>query len=259
MAARPGDRMGRRRSRVFWPTLFVLPALVLLIGLGIWQLHRLDEKAALLARIDAGLAAAPVTLPATIGDPVAWDYRRVEVAGVFLHDRELYLTGRTFRGQAGLQVVTPLRRTDAAAPGQVILVNRGWVPNDRRDRGTRPDGLPAAEVAVSGIVRRPPDRGWMQPDNEPAANLWFWVDLPAMSLAAGIAPEPTLILEADAQAADLLPIGGQTRRDIPNDHLQYAITWFGFAAILVVIYLMYLRRLAADDDAAGPANGPEVT
>ena len=93
MAARPGDRMGRRRSRVFWPTLFVLPALVLLIGLGIWQLHRLDEKAALLARIDAGLAAAPVTLPATIGDPVAWDYRRVEVAGVFLHDRELIAIG----------------------------------------------------------------------------------------------------------------------------------------------------------------------
>ena len=168
---------------------------------------------------------------------------------MFLHDRELYLTGRTHRGQPGLQLVTPLRRTDPAAPGAVILVNRGWVPTDRRARASRPDSLPSGPVTVSGIARRPPERGWMQPANEPEANLWFWVDLPAMAAAAGIAPPP-LIVEADAAAGQGLPVGGQTRLDIPNNHLQYAVTWFAFAVILAIIYGLFHRR---------PSNGSETT
>ena len=258
-ATKPADAMGRTHPS-FWPTALAIPALALLIGLGIWQLHRLDEKAALLARIDAGLAAEPAPLPATIADPAAWDYRRVRVEGVFLHDGELHLTGRAYRGQAGLQVVTPLRRTDTAAPGQIILVNRGWVPIERSGRATRPDGLPAGVVTVSAISRRPPERGWMQPDNEPGANVWFWVDLSAMAAAAGVSSTPGLILEADVGAdVSVLPIGGQIRLDIPNSHLQYAVTWFTFAATLLVIYVMYLRRLADDGAAARLSNGPEPT
>ena len=255
--------MGRIRLSL-WPTLFAVPVLAVLIALGVWQLHRHDEKSALLERIEAGLAADSVRLPANIADPYAWDYRRVQVAGVFLHDRELYLTSRSHRGQAGLHVVTPLRRTDAIANDHVILVNRGWVPTDRRDRASRTDGLPAGTVTVSGILRRPVERGWMVPDNEPDANLWFWADLTAMAESAGIAPVPTVILEADVDlTGGALPIGGQTRLDIPNNHLQYAITWFAFAVILMVIYVLYHRRPKDRDHTARPPPhspcGPEPT
>jgi len=243
-----------------WPTMFAVPALAVLIGLGVWQLHRHDQKTAFLGRIEAGLAAEPVRLPADIADPDQWDYRRTLVTGAFLHDRELYLASRSHRGQAGLHVVTPLRRTDADAAGDIILVNRGWVPTDRRDRASRADGLPEEAVTVSGILRRPVERGWMVPDNEPDANLWFWVDLPAMAEAAGIAPAPSVILEADVDpAGGALPIGGQTRLEIPNNHLQYAITWFAFAVILMVIYLLYHRRRADDGNAPRLSNGPEPT
>ena len=251
--------MGRLRL-TFWPTIFLVPALAILTGLGVWQLQRLEQKSELIARIEAGLAAEPALLPAQVPDPDAWDYRRVRVEGVFLHDHELFLTGRTRRGQPGLHVVTPLRRTDAGSGDTVILVNRGWVPLDARDRAGRADGLPTDAVTVSGIARRPPERGWMQPDNEPDANLWFWVDVAAMAEAAAVGPVPELILEADA-AGDALPIGGQTRFDIPNNHLQYAITWFAFAVILLVIYVLYHRRPNDRGDAARPSppHGPEPT
>lgn len=230
-----------------WPTVFTVPALAVLVALGVWQLQRLEAKTALLARIDARMAAPAVAMPGVIDDPGAWDYRRVTAEGVFLHERELHLTGRTYRGRAGFQIVTPLRRTDATAPGQVVLVNRGWVPLDRREPETRAEGLPAGPVSVTGVLRRPAGPGWMQPDDDPEANLWFGVDLPAMAAAAGIAPPPTLILEAAAGPEPaVLPIGGQTRLDIPNNHLQYAITWFAFAVVLAAIYILYHRR-------AGPA------
>ncbi len=222
-----------------WPTVFLIPALAMLVGLGIWQLQRLEQKTALIARIEAGLSAEPARLPATLSDPEAWHYRRVLLEGEFLHDRELFLSGRTFDGRPGLHVVTPLRR--AGAGGQVLLVDRGWVPLDRRDRGARAEGLPQGVVPVTGIARVPPKRGWMQPDNDPEANLWFWLDLDAMADAAAVGPVPGLIVEADAMAG-ALPIGGRTRLDIPNNHLQYAITWFSFAVILLVIFVLYHRR-----------------
>ncbi len=255
-AARPAEHMTDRHP-AFWPTIFVIPALALLIGLGVWQIHKLDLKTELLARIEAAMSAEPAVLPETISDPEDWDYRRIRVEGVFLHEHEFHLAGRRYRGQVGLQVVTPLRRTDLAA-GQVVLVNRGWVPPDRTDRTTRLEGQPAGVVTVSGIARRPPERGWMQPDNEPDANVWFWVDPPAMAAAAGASSTSGLILEADVVAdSSALPIGGQTRLDIPNNHLQYAVTWFAFAVTLAVIYLLYLRGLARPP--ANLSNGPEPT
>ncbi len=241
-----------RPRLALWPTVFLIPALALLITLGIWQLQRLDEKTALITRIESGLAADPAPLPRSIVDPEAWDYRRVTLDGTFLHDRELYLVGRTRRGQPGLHVVTPLRRD---GPGsQAILVNRGWVPLDRRDRATRSEGLPAGPQTLSGIARLPPERGWMQPDNDPQANEWYWLDIPAMAEAAATGPVPVLIVEAEA-VGEALPIGGQTRLDIPNNHLQYAITWFSFAVVLLVIYVLYHRRPIDH----GPSDGPEPT
>lgn len=238
----------RRFRPALWPTLLVIPMLAVLIGLGTWQLERLFWKTALLDHIERQLAAPAVPMPERFDDPAAWDYRRVRVTGTFLNDRELHLLNRTHDGRVGAHVVTPLRRSDAAAPGPapgpVVLVDRGWVPADRLDPATRPDSLPTGPMTVHGVLRVPPGRGWMQPDNEPARNQWFWLDLPAMAAAAGLSEAPPVILEAgpNPPGAPALPIGGQTRVNIPNDHLQYAITWYGLAAALLVIYGVYAWR-----------------
>ncbi len=226
----------------FWPTLLTVSMLVVLVGLGTWQLQRLEWKTQLIAERDAGLAAAAVPLPADDAALAALEFRKVTASGRFLHDRELYVGSRTNRGKAGYHVLTPLQIGD----GTVLLVNRGWVPLDRRDPESRRDGQVPGPVTVIGILRVNAHAGWLTPENQPADNLWFSYDLPAMVEATGLPLRPA-ILEADAdEIPGGLPVGGQFRAEIPNRHLEYALTWYSLAVVLVVIYIVYHRRRDGD-------------
>jgi surfeit locus 1 family protein len=225
--------------RRLWATLIALPMLAVLIGLGAWQLERREWKLALIAELETQLAAPPAPLPAVIDNPVAWNYRRVTARGRFDHAAELHVPARTYQSQAGWHVVTPLLRADGAA----VLVDRGWVTDAAIDPASRPESLVAGEVEIGGILRVPTPPGWLIPDNRPEANQWYWLDLPAMAAAAGIdGPVLPLVLEAELGPPGALPIGGQTRVELPNDHLQYALTWFSLAAVLAVIFILSVRR-----------------
>ena len=219
------------------PTLFTLPAVLLMLALGIWQLERLQWKTALIAERAERTHAAPVPLPAAGDDLAAAEYRRVALSGSFDHDRELDLAARSHLGVPGYHIVTPFRLAD----GRTVLVDRGWVPNNRRDPKTRAAGQLAGEVTLDGLIRVPVAKGWLVPDNEPGHHVWFWFDLPAMARQAGIAG-PLAPVFVDAAAAPIpggYPLGGETILTLPNDHLQYAITWFALAIVLVVIYLVF--------------------
>jgi surfeit locus 1 family protein len=211
-----------------------------MLGLGIWQLERLAWKTDLIDRIEHGLAAPPAPLPARLDDPV-FDYRHVTVTGRFDDVHAFRLLARVNDGAAGIQVVTPLLRDDG---GPVVMVNRGWVPLGADGKPAAYAPPPAGTVTVEGVARRPLPQGWMQPDNSPATNEWFWADLPAMAAAAGLgAAAPVVVEQAAGPDRARYPLGGQTNIDLPNNHLEYAITWFGFAVILVAIYLLHhLRR-----------------
>jgi surfeit locus 1 family protein len=231
----------------FWPTITTIPILIVLLGLGTWQLERLQWKEGLIADRAARATAAPIDLPEAGSrlspDRLAdLDFRRAIATGRFLHDREMYLAARTMLGAVGHQVITPLQRAD----GSFVLLDRGWVPDDRRDPARRPDGQVEGVVTVEGTIRAPAARHWLQPDNEPARNLWFWNDLDAMAGHAGVPSErlvPVYLEAGPAPNPGGLPVGGQTKVNLPNDHLQYAITWYGLAIALAVIYVVYhLRR-----------------
>jgi len=229
-----------------WPTVFTIPALIVLLGLGTWQIDRLHWKEGLIADRTARTTAAPIALPAagTQLSPAALadlDFRHGATTGTFLHERELYIAARTMEGSVGYQIVTPLQQPD----GSVVLVNRGWVPETRKDPAKRAEGQVSGTVTVDGAIRAPGVQHWLQPDNQPAQNIWFWSDLPAMAEHAGIAPDKLVPVFLEAGAAPNpggLPIGGQTKVNLPNDHLQYAITWFALAAALAVIYVIYHRQ-----------------
>jgi surfeit locus 1 family protein len=229
-----------------WPTLFTVPALIVLLGLGTWQVQRLYEKREQIAERTARTTAAPIALPAA-GTPLSaaaladLDYRHGAATGVFLHELEMYLAARTLEGSVGYQIVTPLQEAD----GSVVLVNRGWVPEAGKNPAKRPEGQVGGSVTVDGAIRAPGAQHWLQPDNEPARNIWFWSDLPAMAAHAGIAPGklvPVFLEAGPAPNPGGIPIGGQTKVNLPNDHLQYAITWYALAAGLVVIYVLYHRQ-----------------
>ena len=223
------------------PTLFTIPVVAVLVALGVWQLQRLEWKSRLIAERATAVAAAPVSPPKTLAEARALEFHRVTVEGVFLHDKEILRNAIAAKGEAGFDVLTPLREEG----GRIVFVNRGFVPTELKDRATRPTGQLAGTVRVSGLLRVPPQEkpGWFIPDNRPDRNDWFWIDLPAMAAADGLANVAPFYIDADAAPhPGGWPKGGVTPLALPNDHLQYAITWFSLAAALVVIYLVYHNR-----------------
>jgi len=221
-------------------TLASLAALAILVSLGTWQLQRLAWKTALIERVEARMQADPVPLPPVIADAEEWDYRPVTVTGRFRHDREIYLGPRIHKDSrgaatAGVHVLTPLERTDA--PG-TILVDRGWVPTERQAPESRAAGQVDGVATVTGIARAPRPQAWLQPDNRPVENFWFWLDLPAIESATGVADlAPVVVVAAPSPGGSPLPIPAATMVDFTNNHLTYALTWYGLALTLVAVWI----------------------
>lgn len=225
---------------IFWPTAIMLPVFLFSLSLGVWQIERRAWKRDILDRIAVNRAAPPMPFDELVkGDPLRREYGRVAVSGTFLHDKEFYLAARSMKDKVGMQVVTPLR-TDG---GAIVLFDRGWIPSEKKDPATRAEGQVSGRVELVGTVRRNQEKRQFAPDNDPGKNFWFHVDVPLMRKIAGGAPDPvlnTFFLEADDRPnPGGVPIGGQTRLDIPNDHLQYAITWFLIALSAAGVYLAY--------------------
>ncbi len=226
-----------------WPTLFTVPAVLAMLSLGTWQVQRLAWKEGRIAERQAGLAAPVTPWPEAAGRLTQLLWHRVSAHGRFLHERELVLAARSLNGNPGYHIVTPFQTLE----GRVLLVDRGWVPLERKDPGARAEGQIDGPAEVTGILRPGHQPNWLTPENEPEKNFWFWIDLPAMARAAGLADQAVseAYLEADATPnPGGFPIGGQTRTRLPNDHLQYAITWYALAAALIVIYILYHRAPA---------------
>ena len=228
----------RRFQPQLWTTVWALPTLVVLIALGLWQLDRLAWKRDLIDQREAALAApARDLIPMT--EPVDIDFAKVRLVGRFLHQHEIHLVAPPQRGRLGYHILTPMIRNDASA---LVLIDRGWVPIDRKEAASRREGAPAGQVVISGIARKPGRPGWFTPANEPDRNIWYWRDIPAIEAQRGIDLLP-LTIEADgAPNRGGYPVGGQTRITLPNRHLGYAITWFGLAAGLVAVYIAFHWR-----------------
>ena len=235
---------GRRFRPTFWPTLFTIPALLVMIGLGTWQVERLRWKSDLVETFDTRMAQEPVEAPAAIEDYDQWRYRRVKLVGVFQHDKEILMTGRTFEGSAGFHVLAPLLTQD----DRIVLVNRGWVPENLRAREKRPQTLVEGLVTINGILRQDKRRGPFVPDNEPKNEVWLYVDTDEMASYRAIVPVAPYYVDAiRAPGPYVLPIGASTEIAVRNEHLQYAITWFLLAGTLLVIYVIYHFRGPEDE------------
>lgn len=232
--------------------LVVLAVFGVLAGLGMWQLDRLAWKQDIIAKVQARIDEPPVPVPAEADWPdVAYDrdeYRRVSVQGRFRHDLEVQIytlidEATDGSGGPGYWVITPL----ATADGALILINRGFVPPDRRPPETRREGQVDGVVTVTGLLRMPEAAMPFTPANEPGKDSWFVRDPAAIASAKGLVRVAPFLIDADASAnPGGLPRGGLTRVNFPNRHLEYAMTWFGLAATLLGVFAAYawsrLRR-----------------
>ena len=225
---------------LLWPTVFSLPVLVVLLGLGSWQVERLFWKLELIAQRQAAVTAAPVSVPRSLEEARGTEFRHVIDEGTFLHDKEIFLGATSETGQMGYQVLTPLQEPG----GRIIFVNRGFIPSELKDPASRSSGQIQGKIRIHGLLRLPPAGKpvWFLPENRPDLNYWLWIDLPAMAAADRLDEVAPFYFDADATPnAGGWPKGGVTRLELRNDHLQYAITWFSLAVALIVIYFVYHR------------------
>jgi surfeit locus 1 family protein len=248
--------MSRYRPLIV-PAILTLAALGVLIGLGNWQLERLAWKEALIERIEARANGEAVSL--TLAKE-AWEadgdveYYRVLLIGRFLHAHERHIYG-IVDGSAGWRIITPLE----TVRGDIVLVDRGIVPEPLKEPAQRPEGQIAGTVELVGIARAPGAPSAFTPDNQPAANRWFWRDVDGMiaSLPEELRPR-VLPFMAEAEMMDVpggWPRGGATFLDLPNRHLEYALTWFGLALALLGVFAVYARRkLCEPPDQASDAS-----
>ena len=220
---------------LFWLTVVTLPAFITLILLGSWQLQRLQWKNQLIDQFEARVAAPAVSPLSADSVRPGDEFIRLALVGEFLHDQEIYLTGRTYEGNAGFHVVTPFLLAD----GRTILINRGWVAEAYRDRSTREFSLVAGQVTVDAILRLPASKGYFVPENDPDAGFWFTLVPSQIVEYMGILAPVITSYYADALRTSevvTLPIGAKTELNLRNAHLSYAMTWYGIALALVGVY-----------------------
>ena len=221
--------------------MFTVPIVLLCLGLGFWQVERLTWKRELIAQRQAAVTATPIAAPRSLEEARGLEFHPVTDEGVFLHDKEIFLGATSEAGRNGYQVLTPLRE----AGGRIVFVNRGFIPAELKEPATRPDGQIVGAVQVHGLLRLASAEkpAWFLPDNRADLNYWFWIDLPAMAAADGLDRVAPFYIDADATPnPGGWPKGAVTRLALPNDHLQYAITWFSLAVALIVIYFVYHRH-----------------
>lgn len=247
MSGADGGGASRRRSGLVVPGVFVLAALVALIGLGNWQLERKTWKEALVDTLDRRLAAQPVDLPARARwsrlDPANDEFRRVAFAAEFIPNQEalVYTSGSAFRSDIsgpGYWVLAPARFTG----GSVIVVNRGFVPEGRQDRAAHAAGDPKGVISIVGVMRWPEPAGWFTPKDDPGHNLWFVRDPVAIAAAKGWGEVAPFFVEMESpQPPGGLPHAGPLKVNLRNEHLQYALTWYGLAVVLAIAFLFWVR------------------
>jgi len=244
-----GGATGNARS-IVTATIAALIGLAILISLGTWQLQRKAWKEKLIATVTERIDQPPQALPpraqwSQLTEPDS-EYARVRFTATFLPGEAfVYTAGSSLRpdvtGQ-GFWVFAPARLAGSGfADGTTVLVNRGFVPTDRKDAATRAAGALAGPVEIVGYIRWPESRGWFAAADNPQANVFFVRDPQAMAGALGATPDAPFYIDQELPVPPGgLPKPGRIDVTLPNNHWQYAITWYGLALALIGVYGVWL-------------------
>jgi surfeit locus 1 family protein len=232
------------RTKFSVMSVLALIMFVTLCALGNWQVNRLAWKEDLIQTIQSRIHQPPRPIESYFKTEQGTDYWPVTLSGKFRHESERHFFA-TFEGQSGYYIYTPLE----IAPNGFIFINRGFVPFDMKEASKRTAGQTQGVVNITGLARsilsEKPSSSL--PDNDTAKNVFYWKDFAAMRDTAGLPSGATVLevfVDADKTATPPsgMPIGGVTIIDLPNSHLQYAVTWYVLAATLLGIWLVMAWR-----------------
>lgn len=216
--------------RMIAPVLIGIIGAVILSGLSLWQVDRRFEKEALLAEIAAEIGAVPVALPAA-GDRGA-EFRAVWLEGKYSGE-ELHVLASTRDAGAIYRIVAAFETAD----GRKVLVDRGYIPMTMKDAPR-----PPVSARITGNIRTPDEVDRFTPAPDLAANIWFARDVPAMATVLDTEPLLVILRTTDEANPDIQPLPLEIS-GIPNNHLNYAITWFLFAAVWLGMTVLWLWRI----------------
>jgi cytochrome oxidase assembly protein ShyY1 len=231
--------------------IFTLLTLALLIGLGIWQLQRRAEKHALIAQLTERLAAAPAALPALAQwralTPARDEFRRVRFSAAYESrpDAMVYSAGSAIRDDIsgpGTWAFLPAR----LPTGETIVINTGFVQNTMQDRAQQDRAVArlvtGQPITLTGYIRFPGSAGALTPRENIAKRLWFARDHLGIARALGWGEVAPFYIDLESPAPESgIPKPGQLEVHLKDDHLQYAITWFGLAGAVMIAFGLWMR------------------
>lgn len=237
------------QRNLLFPSLMFLIFFSSLLKLGHWQLERKIWKEEVLQQISSRTKSEPLDLDLFLKQkkitehlrsPTDLDYYPIKIRGHYLHNKEMFYYAPDQNFGSGYHLYTPFQ---IKGSDKILMVNRGFVPDPNKDQKSRADNLDEGEVEISGLLRSPGKQTLFVPNNDIARNLWFWRDLEGMMRTSfGENPPPyyPFFLDTFKQKKEGWPQGGVTLLNLPNRHLEYALTWFGLAFALFIIYSVYV-------------------
>ncbi len=224
---------------MLWPSIFSILIFAILVSFGTWQVKRLFWKESLIQDYLKQSQSNPITDPAELEKSSINEFKSVVIFGHFMHNYEIYITGKTYEGNAGFHVVTPFKMEN----NKIVLINRGWVSESYKNPNKRKFSLIKGLVKLKGIIRYPQKKGYFVPENDGKNGFWFTIVPNQIFDFINVISNPIIndyYIDALRFGEKLtLPIGVEGKPKFRNQHLSYAITWYGLALSLLFVYFSY--------------------
>lgn len=240
----------RSRKGLVVPLIFALVGVAILLTLGTWQMQRRQWKLNLIEQIETRSKLPPISIAEAVSH---WnadndiEFIHMTAEGRFEHDKERHLF-TVEDGVAGWRIITPMK----LARGGEIFIDRGFVPDHLKDKALRREGLIWGLTRVTGLLRKSEEKGFFTLDNRFESNEFFWRSLTDMAKSAyGAIPQNLapffLVAQKSETAGPEWPRPRATPPDLPNRHLEYALTWYSLALVLIVIFGLFARKRMRED------------
>ena len=220
-------------KKLFLSLIYSSMALLILVSLGTWQLERLRWKTDILSSMKESLSLPPLKITGQVIDNIdQYSFRRIQLTGNYLYKDNITIYSKVFNKKVGKHLIVPLETQYG-----IILVNRGFIPSDFNIE----NNIKSGEISINGIVKFQQKINYFTPNNNVIKNEWYYININEVSNFLSL-PLLNFYIVEENNIEEIYPVGSQYNINIPNDHLQYAITWFSLALALSIFINIFWRK-----------------
>ena len=217
--------------------IFSSLAMIILLSLGTWQLERLRWKSHIISTINKQISLSPREINASvINDIKNYNYRRIKLEGSYIYNKNITIYSKVLNGKVGRHLIIPFKTKFG-----YILINKGFIPKDYNIDVAFAEN--AKNISINGIVKFQQKINYFTPKNNLITNEWYYINIDEISKFLNIPLLGFYLIEED-NPKERYPVGSQYNLKVPNDHLQYAITWFSLAiALSIFMHLLWRKNV----------------